>query len=80
MADHQDPTYDVEYACDSNGDHRAETHECVDSRIKTFACWKAAQSFINECSYVYNLDELLETAPEEDLEIDEREEFNYSLQ
>jgi hypothetical protein len=52
---------EIEYACDSEGDHKAATSECVTSKIKTFSKDDVAgiDKFISEASYIYNLDKVL---------------------
>jgi hypothetical protein len=52
---------EIEYACDSEGDHTVATSECVTSKIKTFSKDDVAgiDKFISEASYVYNLDKVL---------------------
>lgn len=49
----------VEYACDSNGDHTAPMSECIDSDIKDFNTKKEQYLFVTECTYVYNLAQVL---------------------
>ena len=51
--------YKVNYACDSDGDHTTPLTECTTSQEKEFKDVNTMLKFINECSYVYNLDDLL---------------------
>jgi len=60
----ENQAYIVEYACDNNGNHQANVSECTESRTKEFNAAELAVSFIKECSYVYNLDNLRVIMPE----------------
>jgi len=51
--------FTVHYACDDNDDHTALMSECKDSGIVEFNTLKETEQFITECTYVYNLDEVL---------------------
>jgi len=53
-------TYNVEFACGPDGDHSTPITECTESRTKTFTKINPLLDFIGECSYVYNLDSLLQ--------------------
>ncbi len=54
-----DEKFKVEYACDGNGDHTADLAQCTESRIKEFDTEDEANLFSFECTYVYNLNELI---------------------
>lgn len=64
MVNEEDPV-EVEFACDSSGNHKAGISQCVDSKKRKFSSLNKAIPFIEECSYVYNLDELFMGVPEE---------------
>ena len=49
----------VEYACDSNGDHTALMADCTDSNVISFDNESEKLNFIAECTHVYNLNEAL---------------------
>ncbi len=51
----------IEYACDGNGNHKTPVSECIRSEKKEFNNSSDAKKFIDECSYVYNIDELNKT-------------------
>ena len=55
-------TIDINYACDPEGDHTASISTCVDSKTKSFDKndRESILKFIEECSYVHNLEEILE--------------------
>jgi hypothetical protein len=50
---------EVHYACDSNGDHTVNMAECTESNIKEFTTVHEKETFISECTYVYELDKAL---------------------
>jgi hypothetical protein len=45
----------VEYTCDGDLNHKAPISECITSNKKSFNSELKAVSFINECTFVYNL-------------------------
>jgi len=51
--------HSVEYACDCNGDHTAIMSECTESRIKDFDTENEAAIFAFECTYTYNLNDIV---------------------
>jgi hypothetical protein len=63
--------YKVEFACTQDGDHTASITECTSSQEKTFTSINKLLDFINQCSYVYNRNELLETI-EKEVKIDKK--------
>tara|TARA_R110000796_G_scaffold43634_3_gene107152 strand:+ start:888 stop:1112 length:225 start_codon:yes stop_codon:yes gene_type:complete len=56
-------TFTVEYACDYEGDYTACITTCMETKERTFKCWETALTFINKCTMVHNLDELLNVVP-----------------
>lgn len=52
-------TYVVEFACGPDGDHKTPITECCGSSTKEFTKINPLLDFIGECSYVYNLNSLL---------------------
>jgi len=55
--------FTVEYACDFEGDYTASIVNCTETKEKTFKCWETALNFINKCTMVHNLDQLLNVVP-----------------
>jgi hypothetical protein len=55
-------TININYACDPEGDHTTSISKCVDSKTKSFDKndKEGILKFIEECSYVHNLEEVLE--------------------
>ena len=53
----------VEYAGTLKGKHNADIMDCVKKTSKTFSSYILAANFISECTYVYNLDQVLEAIP-----------------
>lgn len=50
----------VHYACDSVGNHKAETSQLIDADLKEFHTMDKAIRFAIECTECLNLNELLE--------------------
>lgn len=50
----------IMYACDANGNHKAHITSCVESQTKTFTKneIEEARTFVKECSYVHDLNEV----------------------
>ena len=59
----QDEEVEVEYACDLDGNHMASIAQCTASKKRKFGSLTEATPFIEQCSYVYNADELYENEP-----------------
>jgi len=53
----------VEYACDFEGDYTAGIVNCTETKEKTFKCLEEALTFINKCTMVHNLDQILNVVP-----------------
>lgn len=51
--------FPVEYACDCNGDHTVDLAQCTESRIMEFDTELEANLFSFDCTYVYNLNEIV---------------------
>lgn len=47
---------EVEFACDDIGNHKAEMVDCTTSQVKECDSEEEQRTFIEECTYVYNLD------------------------
>lgn len=52
----------ITFSCDANGDHTAPIASCVDNQTKDFNIdqREEALKFIDECSYIFNTNEVLE--------------------
>jgi hypothetical protein len=55
----------VHFMCDASLDHTANMSDCITSSMREFDSLIGAQSFIDECTYVTNLDELFGVVPKE---------------
>lgn len=55
----------VHYGCDYEGDYTAPITKCITSRIREFSDIDDALTFVEKCSYIYNLDEILGVIPYE---------------
>ena len=58
-----DDPVEVEFACDNHCNHRAPVHSCTEAKVRKFSSLTEAIPFIEECSYVYNVDELMQNVP-----------------
>lgn len=68
MADLNEPV-EVEFACDNFCNHKAPVHLCTEAKTRKFSSLTKAIPFIEECSYVYNADELMQNVPLEEVPI-----------
>lgn len=54
----------ITFSCDAEGNHRVPINLCVDNQIKEFDNTEdgknKALKFIDECTYVHNLEEVLD--------------------
>ncbi len=62
MSDIIKPTK-VHYVCDSEGDHKATLADCITNKTKTFISHSEMIKFIDECTQIINLDEVLGVLP-----------------
>jgi len=53
----------VLYGCDLSGNHTVDINCIVDRREKSFNTTQEAESFINECSIVHNLNDVYGEVP-----------------
>lgn len=51
--------YEIEFACGPDGDHTIPLTECTKSSTKVFTKINQLLDFIGECSYVYDLEKLM---------------------
>lgn len=65
----EEEVVEIEYSCDSTGNHKAPITACLDVQKRKFSSLSKAIPFIEECSYVYNLDALFINAKQEDIPV-----------
>lgn len=58
---------EIHYACDDAGDYTAPLTSCTTSKVRQFEEQEKALEFVEKCSYVYNLDTILEVIPYEEV-------------